>query len=199
MTDKNLARFYTIAQEIWSQLPPQARFRPVEDGKILARHRAFLEGLTEGLVQGFYDTLFAHPPTRAVFREGERPLREKTLRDWYLRTLAGPFNGQYFAWQALVGLVHVRRGVTNAMMTSMWNWLTEEVARKAQEALPPEEARALEGAFRRLAFSVAALISEEYLDAYLEALAEAFGKEPKEFRRLAQGEAEHLLKELTPR
>jgi len=85
------------------------------------------------------------------------------------------------------------------MMTSMWNWLTEEVARKAQEALPPEEARALEGAFRRLAFSVAALISEEYLDAYLEALAEAFGKEPKEFRRLAQGEAEHLLKELTPR
>jgi hypothetical protein len=199
MTDKNLARFYAIAQEIWSQLPPQARFRPVEDGKILARHRTFLEGLTEGLVQGFYDTLFAHPPTRAVFREGERPLREKTLRDWYLRTLAGPFNGQYFAWQALVGLVHLRRGVTNAMMTSMWNWLTEEVARKAQEALSPGEAWALEGAFRRLAFTVAALISEEYLDAYLEALAEAFGKEPKEFRRLAQGEAEHLLKELTPR
>jgi hypothetical protein len=199
MTDKNLARFYTIAQEIWSQLPPQARFRPVEDGKILARHRTFLEGLTEGLVQGFYDTLFAHPPTRAVFREGERPLREKTLRDWYLRTLAGPFNGQYFAWQALVGLVHVRRGVTNAMMTSMWNWLTEEVARKAQEALPPEEARALEGAFRRLAFTVAALISEEYLDAYLEALAEGMGQEPASFRALAQREAERLLRELSPR
>ncbi|ALJ90718.1 protoglobin domain-containing protein [Thermus aquaticus] len=199
MTDKNLARFYTIAQEIWSQLPPQARFRPVEDGKILARHRTFLEGLTEELVQGFYDTLFAHPPTRAVFREGERPLREKTLRDWYLRTLAGPFNGQYFAWQALVGLVHVRRGVTNAMMTSMWNWLTEEVARKAQEALPPEEARALEGAFRRLAFTVAALISEEYLDAYLEALAEGMGQEPASFRALAQREAERLLRELRPR
>jgi len=199
MTDKNLARFYAIAQEIWSQLPPQARFRPVEDGKILARHRTFLEGLTEGLVQGFYDTLFAHPPTRAVFREGERPLREKTLRDWYLRTLAGPFNGQYFAWQALVGLVHLRRGVTNAMMTSMWNWITEEVARKAQEALPPEEAWALEGAFRRLAFTVAALISEEYLDAYLEALAESMGQEPASFRALAQREAERLLGELSPR
>jgi hypothetical protein len=196
MTDKNLARFYAIAQEIWSQLPPQARFRPVEDGKILARHRALLEGLTEGLVQGFYDT---HPPTRAVFREGERPLREKTLRDWYLRTLAGPFNGQYFAWQALVGLVHLRRGVTNAMMTSMWNWLTEEVVRKAQEALPPEGARALEGAFRRLAFTVAALISEEYLDAYLEALAEGMGQEPASFRALAQREAERLLRELSPR
>jgi len=199
MTDKNLARFYAIAQEIWSQLPPQARFRPVEDGKILARHRTFLEGLTEGLVKGFYDTLFAHPPTRAVFREGERPLREKTLRDWYLRTLAGPFNGQYFAWQALVGLVHLRRGVTNAMMTSMWNWLTEEVARKAQEALSPGEAWALEGAFRRLAFTVAALISEEYLDAYLEALAEGMGQEPASFRALAQREAERLLRELRPR
>ncbi len=43
MTEKNLARFYGIAQEIWAQLPPQARFRPVEDGKVLARHRAFLE------------------------------------------------------------------------------------------------------------------------------------------------------------
>jgi len=199
MTDKNLARFYAIAQEIWSQLPPQARFRPVEDGKVLARHRAFLEGLTEDLVQGFYDTLFAHPPTRAVFREGERPLREKTLRDWYLRTVAGPFNGQYFAWQALVGLVHVRRGVTNAMMTSMWNWLTEQVAQRAYEALPLEEARVLEGAWRRLAFTVAALISEEYLDAYLEALAEALGKEPQAFRHLAQQEAERLLKELSPR
>ncbi len=96
-------------------------------------------------MRGFYDTLFAHPPTRAVFREGERPLREKTLRDWYLRTVAGPFNGQYFAWQALVGLVHVRRGVTNAMMASMWNWLTEQVAQRAHEALPPEEARAWKG------------------------------------------------------
>ena len=199
MTEKNLARFYGIAQEIWAQLPPQARFRPVEDGKVLARHRALLESFTEDLVRGFYDILFAHPPTRAVFREGERPLREKTLRGWYLRTVAGPFNGQYFAWQALVGLVHVRRGVTNATMTSMWNWLTEEVARKAQEALPPEEARALEGAFRRLAFTVAALISEEYLDAYLEALAEGMGREPASFRALAQREAERLLRELRPR
>jgi hypothetical protein len=113
--------------------------------------------------------------------------------------LAGPFNGQYFAWQALVGLVHLRRGVTNAMMTSMWNWLTEEVVRKAQEALPSEEARALEGAFRRLASTVAALISEEYLDAYLEALAEGMGQEPASFRALAQREAERLLRELSPR
>jgi hypothetical protein len=199
MTEKNLTRFYAIAQEIWNQLPPQARLRPVEDGKLLAQYRPFLESLAEGLVQDFYDTLFAHPPTRAIFKEGERPLREKTLRDWYLRTVVGPFNGQYFAWQALVGLVHVRRGVTNAMMASMWNWLAEEVARKAHERLPLEEAWALEGAWRRLGFTVTALISEEYLDAYLEALAEALGREPEGFRHLAQAEAARLLQTLTPR
>lgn len=121
------------------------------------------------------------------------------MTDCYLRTVAGPFNGQYFAWQALVGLVHVRRGVTNAMMASMWNWLTEQVAQRAYEALPLEEARALEGSWRRLAFTVTALISEEYLDAYLEALAEALGKEPRDFRHLAQAEVTRLLQALTPR
>ena len=98
-----------------------------------------------------------------------------------------------------MGLVQVRRGVTNAMMASMWNWLTEQVTQRAYEALPLEEARVLEGSWRRLAFTVAALISEEYLDAYLEALAEALGKEPQAFRHLAQQEAERLLRELSPR
>ncbi|WP_243028900.1 protoglobin domain-containing protein, partial [Thermus albus] len=136
MTDKNLARFYALAQEFWSQLPPQARFRPLEDAKTFARNKEVLKGFVEEVVQGFYDTLFSHPATRAIFREGERPQREKTLRDWYLRTVEGPFNGQYFAWQTLVGLVHVRRGVTNAMMAAMWNWVVENVSRLAQERLP---------------------------------------------------------------
>ncbi|WP_018112451.1 protoglobin domain-containing protein [Thermus igniterrae] len=198
MTGRNLARFYQVAQEIWSQLPPAARFRPVEDGKVLARHAPLMETWTEELVQGFYDTLFGHPATRAVFREGERPAREKTLRDWYLRTLRGPFNGQYFAWQALVGLVHLRRGVTNAMMAAMWNWVTGVVAGKARESLPLEEARALEDAFRRLAFTVMALIAEEYLEAYLEALALSWQEDPQTFVHKAQEMAATLLAQLSP-
>ncbi|TBH21779.1 protoglobin domain-containing protein [Thermus thermamylovorans] len=198
MTEKSLARFYQAAQEVWSQLPPQARFRPLEDGKVLLRHAPLMEGWTEELVQGFYDTLFAHPATARVFREGERPAREKTLRDWYLRTLRGPFNGQYFAWQALVGLVHLRRGVTNAMMAAMWNWVTETVARKARQSLPVEEARALEDAWRRLAFTAMALIAEEYLEAYLEALALARGEDPGAFAQTAQEAAAELLARLSP-
>ncbi len=198
MTDKSLGRFYALAQEFWSQLPPQARFRPLEDARIFARHREAMKAWVDSLVQGFYDTLFAHPATWAVFREGERPAREKTLRDWYLRTVEGPFNGQYFAWQTLVGLVHVRRGVTNAMMAAMWNWVVETASRLAREHLPKEEAQALADAWRRLGFTVMALISESYLHAYLEALAQAEGMEVGAFLRRAQEEAARLLRSLSP-
>ena len=198
MTEKSLGPFYALAQKIWSELPPEGRFRPLEDGKVFARHKELMKGWTEKVVQGFYDTLFAHPATRAIFREGERPAREKTLRDWYLRTVEGPFNGQYFAWQTLVGLVHVRRGVTNAMMAAMWSWLVDAASRLASEELPPEEARALGEAWRRLGFTVMALISEGYLHAYLESLARAEGVEVGLLERQAQEEAARLLEGLSP-
>jgi len=198
MTDKSLGRFYVLAQEFWSQLPPQARFRPLEDAKTFARHKEAMRSWVDAVVQGFYDTLFAHPATRAIFREGERPAREKTLRDWYLRTVEGPFNGQYFAWQTLVGLVHVRRGVTNAMMAAMWNWVVDTVSRLARQTLPQGEAEALADAWRRLGFTVMALISESYLHAYLEALAQAEGVEVGMFLQRAQEEAARMLRNLSP-
>mgnify|MGYP005840745555 FL=1 len=198
MTDKSLGRFYALAQEFWSQLPPSARFRPLEDAKTFARHKEAMRSWVDAVVQGFYDTLFAHPATRAIFREGERPAREKTLRDWYLRTVEGPFNGQYFAWQTLVGLVHVRRGVTNAMMAAMWNWVVDTVSRLARQTLPQGEAEALADAWRRLGFTVMALISESYLHAYLEALAQAEGVEVGMFLQRAQEEAARMLRNLSP-
>ena len=198
MTDKSLGRFYALAQEFWSQLPPQARFRPLEDAKTFARHKEAMRSWVDAVVQGFYDTLFAHPATRAIFREGERPAREKTLRDWYLRTVEGPFNGQYFAWQTLVGLVHVRRGVTNAMMAAMWNWVVETVSRLARQTLPQGEAEALADAWRRLGFTVMTLISESYLHAYLEALAQVEGVEVGMFLQRAQEEAARMLRNLSP-
>ncbi|WP_038029723.1 protoglobin domain-containing protein [Thermus sp. NMX2.A1] len=198
MTDKSLGRFYALAQEFWSQLPPQARFRPLEDTKTFARHKEAMRSWVDAVVQGFYDTLFAHPATRAIFREGERPAREKTLRDWYLRTVEGPFNGQYFAWQTLVGLVHVRRGVTNAMMAAMWNWVVDTVSRLARQTLPQGEAEALADAWRRLGFTVMTLISESYLHAYLEALAQAEGVEVGMFLQRAQEEAARMLRNLSP-
>jgi hypothetical protein len=78
--------FLEVARAAIGQMPPETRFRP-EDAQAIARHRALLLSWTEELVQKFYDTLFAHPPTRAVFREGERPEREETLRNWWRKTV----------------------------------------------------------------------------------------------------------------
>lgn len=191
-TDKSLGEFYQKAQVIFDQLPPETRFR-FEDGKVIGRNRDFLLSLTEGLVKGFYDTLFAHPATRSVFREGERPIREEALRQWWKRTVEGPFNAQYFAWQTLVGLVHMRRRVTNAMMAAMWGFVARYVAEEAKRSLPPEEALALERAFGRLASTVTALIGEGYVQSHLEALSRATGKSVEELVELAVREAERHL------
>ncbi len=191
-TDQSLGQFDRKAQIIFDQLPPETRFR-FEDGKVIGRNRDFLLSLTEGLVKGFYDTLFAHPITRSIFQEGERPQREKTLQNWWKRTVEGPFNAQYFAWQTLVGLVHVKRRVTNAMMTAMWGFVTRYVAQEAERSLRAEEARALERAFQRLATTVTALIGEGYIQSHLEAFSQATGKSVEELLELAVREAEHHL------
>ncbi|WP_054854406.1 protoglobin domain-containing protein [Vulcanisaeta distributa] len=85
-----------------NQIPPQAKFSD-SDISVIMKYRPLLESMTEDIVKGFYDTLFSHsPPTATVFQPGERPLREKTLRDWWIRTLSGPFNEDYWLWQAYV-------------------------------------------------------------------------------------------------
>jgi hypothetical protein len=80
----------------------EARFRP-EDHQVLLKHKDRLLALTDELVKAFYDTLFATPNTRKVFHEGERPEREKTLRDWWQRTIEGPVDEDYWAWHGLGG------------------------------------------------------------------------------------------------
>ena len=48
----------------------------------------------DSVVQFFYDTIFAHARTAAVFHDGERPAREKTLQDWYLALFSFLFSAE---------------------------------------------------------------------------------------------------------
>jgi hypothetical protein len=130
--------FLEVARAAIGQMPPETRFRP-EDAQAIARHRALLLSWTEELVQKFYDTLFAHPPTRAVFREGERPEREETLRNWWRKTVGEDVGEGYFAWMAYVGLVHVVRKVENPMMLAMANFVVEFVKEKVERFRREEE------------------------------------------------------------
>lgn len=182
-----------LTEHIFEQMPPSTRFRP-EDAAVIKKHHDILLTWGEDLVQGFYNTLFEHPPTAGVFVEGERPQREESLRQWWKRTLAGPFDQEYWEWQAYVGLIHYIRRITNPMMIAMWDWVLVQVEEHATAELPPEEVAKVVRAFSRLSSSVTALISESYIEHYLEAVGDASGIERALLDRLARTEIESMKK-----
>ncbi len=183
-----------IAREAMAQMPPGCQLQR-SDGEIIARHRDLLLGLEGQLVTGFYDTLFAHGVTAAVFAEGERPTREDTLGAWWRRTVEGPLDDDYFAWMALVGLVHVIREVSNPMMLAMTEYVRTMVADQARTALAdPHERGLLVDAFGRLASTVGAVITYAYDHAVASALFEVAGMPALLLRRLRNAEVAAALK-----
>ncbi len=173
------SRLADLTRSIFEQLPPSARFTS-EDEALLLRLAPALFSLEEHLVQGFYDILFAHAETAHILGLGERSERENVLRRWWRRTLQGPFDSQYWEWQAAVGLVHVRQKVSNAMMIGMWGWLLNALQSALFERmnLPPQEATRAMEALHRLAATVQALTAESFLQNYLGALADSTGVSP---------------------
>jgi hypothetical protein len=185
-------QMYEIARLAFEQTPQAVRFREI-DAQVIKRHRDALLALEPEVIRGFYDTLYAHPATGAVFVEGERPDRELTLSNWWRRTVNGPLDEEYFAWMAMVGLVHAARKVTNAMMLSMASFVGLFVAEKAaQLPLDRAEADALVDAFRRLGTVVGIVITLGYDRAYdravLTALDDLAGMPEPLFKRLLDQE-----------
>lgn len=192
-------RMYEIARLAFDQMPPAVRFRE-SDALVIKRHQEALLALEPEVLKGFYDTLYAHPATGKVFVEGERPDREATLSNWWRRTVVGPLDEEYFAWMAMVGLVHVVRKVTNPMMLSMASFVGSFVAEKAA-TMPIEraEADALVEAFRRLSTAVGMVITFGYDQAYNRAvhtaLDELAGIPEALFKRLLEQEVKSALSE----
>ena len=186
-----MTQILLFAKEALEQMPPETRFRP-EDAAVIARNKEILLSWSEDLVKAFYDTLFAHPPTKKIFRDGERPEREHTLRAWWQRTVEGPLNEEYFAWMAKVGLAHVVRGVENPMMLSMSSFVAKFVEAKAQAA-NLADAFVLSDAFYRLAMAIGAVIAYGYDRYRALALYNVAGMEPALLERLTVEEAKSLL------
>lgn len=159
-----------IARSAIDQMPPPCRFR-ARDAQVIRAHREFLLALEPKMIKLFYDTLFEHPPTAAVFFENERPARESTLSGWWQRTVTGTLDDQYFAWMARVGLAHVFRGVTNPMMLGMADLIATFVAEQAFRApLDQADAAALAEAFTRLAGTWGVVITYGYEESISSAL-----------------------------
>ncbi len=176
---------------IIESLVPQALPR-AEDVATLARHREWLLGIEDEVVVLFYDTLYAYSTTAEVFVPGERPAREQTLRHWWQRTVGTPIDLTYYRWMCLVGIVHIRRKVTNPMMLSMLQVVTEHVVTRAGADLGASEAWALQQALGRLTTAVGAIIAESYTIGYVGALEDLAGLDPKLTERMLQLELKRL-------
>ncbi len=188
-----MSKLVEVMQVVIDDIPEQARFSTA-DAEVIIQHKDYLLGLEDALVQGFYDTLFAFDRTRDVFHEGERPARENSLAKWWQRTVQGPFDEGYWAWQTYVGLLHIKRGVSNPMMISMWSWVLDLLSSRIEEAdWPSAEKNALNGAFQRMAAMTEALIGDSVFRFYLQGLMEATGFNQKLLDRMVQNEIDQML------
>jgi hypothetical protein len=181
-----------LRRSIIDEISPIVRFSP-EDAAMIARHRDLLTELGEPLVKMFYDTLFAHAPTRAIFRDSERPAREETLRRWWSRLIGGPIDDDFWDWMTVVGLVHIERRVSNPMMIGIWGGIAILVGDHAARQIGAAEALQLQGAFIRFGQTLTSLVAESYLRSYLNAVARSTGTSVGLLDSLARGEVDTLL------
>ncbi len=190
-----MSKLLEIMQEVMADMPEGTRFSE-KDGEVIRRNQALLQPLGNDLVQGFYDTLYAFDRTRDIFHEGERPTRENSLAKWWARTVEGPFDERYWAWQTYVGLLHIKRGVSNPMMISMWTWVLDLLSEKIGASdLPEAEKSELISAFQRMAAMTESLIGDSVFRFYLQGLMESTGFNQKLLDRMVRNEIDIMLKE----
>ncbi|MFV0451192.1 MAG: protoglobin domain-containing protein [Propioniciclava sp.] len=184
-----------IADAAINETPPTCRVTPAQ-AELIARNADALLPLGPEIVQGFYDTLFAHPPTAAVFSDGERPMREETLALWWSRTVKGPLDDDYWSWMALVGLTHVIRRVSNPMMLAMAEFVAEFVANNASRLEIPEAERSeVVDGFRRVASMTSWIITYAYDHAVSSALFDVAGMPEALLARLRDQEVSASLQQ----
>jgi hypothetical protein len=187
---------YELTRSIIDSIPEQQRFSS-QDEVLLMQFKAPLLALEDGLVKGFYDEIEANPKINALLGDGARAQREATLRRWWQRTLAGPIDDQYWAWQALVGVVHIKVGVKNPTMMGMWNWiLTRLRERVTAEVVGSAEAAAqVMACVERLALTTQAITAESFLLNYLETVIRLTGFKPALLERMFKTEIDLVLAE----
>lgn len=130
------------------------------------------------LVQIFYDTLFAHSRTAAVFHTAEREDREDTLLKWYLSIFEVTDAYVFLSNQARIGLTHVRRDVHNQFMISIANKIRLHFFQKTVATYGPERGLEVAYAFGRVLDAVIGLTAEGYELLTRRALSNSTGVKP---------------------
>jgi len=135
------------------------------------------------ITTAFYDKLYGYESTSPVFKEGERPTREKSLIHWYDMLIAGKVNDDFWQWQWYVGIVHIPRGISNSFMMGMMSSVQQLFITQCMATFEKEQALIVYGAFKRITDVVAGLIAESYFESYLEAVERSTGQSHKLIER----------------
>ncbi|MEX8496858.1 protoglobin domain-containing protein [Leptothrix ochracea] len=188
---------FEITQKIIGDIPEGQRFSSA-DAELLMRFKSQLLAMEDELVQGFYDTIQANPQMACLIGHGARAERETTLRRWWQRTLNGPFDDKYWAWQSLVGVVHIKVGVKNPMMMGMWTWVLDWMRSKVTPEFVGSASLACDimSSVERLSLTSQAITAESYLVYYLETVIRITGFKPALLERMFKSEIDVLLGEV---
>jgi hypothetical protein len=178
----------SILQKIPGMLIPTA-----SDGALVQRYQGFFKKHEDTVIKGFYDLVYNDPATQMFLKPKDRPMRENTLRQWYQVTTAGHFDEHYWAWQALVGIVHVKHNIPNPAMLGMWSWMVSFIQARLLEELPPQEALDVMQVFQKLQATVCSLIVESFIMTQQEAISRASGLNQVILGRFIHIEIDRLL------
>jgi hypothetical protein len=189
-----MANIQQITAKIMADMPSQTRFG-TDDALCIAKHRDLLLQLEDTITQGFYDVLYSHPQTYEILKNDDRKNRENVLRTWWGKTLNGRFDDQYWEWQVIVGLVHIKHKVSNPMLISMWGWLLNTLNNELQAKLPDDEQSKVMHAFGRLAATIQALTAESVLVNNMKAITDATGFNTNLLNRLVVMQIDGMIKQ----
>ena len=167
-----------------------------EDFATLKRTSHITQQWVDDFTQAFYDILFSYKPTAAVFKEGERPAREASLKEWYLLVTSGNVaNRQFWNHQWYVGIIHIPRKVTNPFMFGMMSRVQQLFLHRCLQECELGEAETTFLAFKRVTDVIAALIAESYHVNYMSAVEHVAGLRPALVEQMMSLEVENMVTE----
>lgn len=114
------------------------------------------------LVKIFYDTLYSHERTAAVFHINERQERENSLEQWYFSLFEVDNVDDFLRSQAHIGLLHIRRRVHNQFMVGIAFKVRAAFQVKAMATFGPVQGAEVAMAFDRVISAVISLTVEGY-------------------------------------
>lgn len=148
------------------------------------------------IMQEFYDTLYNHPRTAAVFYKNERVEREQTLIDWYHSLFESNDDSEFWINQTHIGLAHIRRHVHNQFMIGIAARMVIAFQKKAVKAFGVDHGLEVARAFQRVTNAVVGLTAEGYEELSNAAFSESTGAGSALIDRLIQQSIKDIEQEL---